>query len=179
MARTLIILLLFASVPGPLYSQQLSDYQKLEREANLLAKAREVQSIKNQTEHQMAVTEFNVGLMRHNMEILKWQHESSRYIFYLVVAFVIVGLGLSYLEFRRGSGESKSSRTKVEAGAKGFAIDSQVIGLVILFLSLGFFYLYITEIYELKPINLWATQENRPTHLERLPDPNDNDAGTN
>jgi hypothetical protein len=71
-------------------------------------------------------------------------------VFVVVMTTVVVGLWLSFLHFvegRRGGGHIKLSPSGVE-------VSSPVIGLLILIVSLGFFYLYLSQVYpitEIKP----------------------------
>ena len=104
----------------------------------------------------------------------RWHLFSTKLIFFLVVAIVIFGLFITYVQFKRdyrdwASHQSHSPTAGVSAADAGSAdapvvaaapavssiklgvgtleLSSQVIGLLVLALSLGFFYLYVKEIY--------------------------------
>lgn len=82
-----------------------------------------------------------------NRKVFQWQYISSIIIFFVVILVVLMGLFLSYLQFRR----SAESNTKLEIGSGGVKIDTAVIGLAILTLSLSFLFLYLKYVY---PITL-------------------------
>jgi hypothetical protein len=108
----------------------------------------------------------------------EWHLLSTQIIFFLVVLIVMVGVGLSWAEFRRDavrrgqavpSGGAATSDADAPAADSGkvapgpklpadnthrlklslteLQFDSKVIGLVILAMSLGFFYLYLFYVY--------------------------------
>jgi hypothetical protein len=105
-----------------------------------------------------------------------WHLFSSKLIFCLVIAIVIFGLFVTYIQFNRDyrdwapahhvispaptvpstlpEGQAvtetvTSSRpvTSLKLSAGGLELSSQVIGLIVLALSFGFFYLYVKEIH--------------------------------
>jgi hypothetical protein len=63
-----------------------------------------------------------------------------------VLVIVFFGLYLSYLQVSKGQAGGESS---FEIGKEGFKIRSSVVGLLILCASLGFFYLYLTNVYRI------------------------------
>jgi hypothetical protein len=104
----------------------------------------------------------------------RWHLFSTKLIFFLVAAIVMFGLFITYVQFKRDyhdwaphqrhSSQSASSAGGADASAVADAaaspsgssiklgpgtleLSSQVIGLIVLALSLGFFYLYVKEIY--------------------------------
>jgi hypothetical protein len=100
----------------------------------------------------------------------EWHLFSTRLIFFLVIAIVIFGLYITYLQFNRDyhdwtpahrpiilpaadktppDAEVLPSRpvSSIKVGAGGLELSSQVIGLIVLALSFGFFYLYVKEVY--------------------------------
>jgi hypothetical protein len=106
-----------------------------------------------------------------------WHLFSSKLIFYLVIAIVIFGLYVTYVQFNRDyrdwsliphhsnspvspapgalpegqavAGEVMLPRpvSSLKLSAGGLELSSQVIGLIVLALSFGFFYLYVKEIH--------------------------------
>lgn len=133
-------------------SQELSEYQQLEKRSHIDQKSSEIERISLALSYDKSLVEFRTNQMDHNITILKWQHYSGIGVFFLVIILVLSGLYLSYLQFKKE--DKATSATKIEAGAKGVSIDSPVIGLIILFMSFAFFYLYIMEVYTIKPIVL-------------------------
>ncbi|WP_135506575.1 hypothetical protein [Roseovarius aestuariivivens] len=89
----------------------------------------------------------------HRSEVFAWQLTSSRIIFWTVIGLVIAGLVFSWMQFRlgleqaRATGQPLDMNTDLSGSEKGVSISSNVVGLVILVLSMGFFYLYLVYIY--------------------------------
>jgi hypothetical protein len=74
-------------------------------------------------------------------EIGLWSHEViTDIVFLLVVVAVGCGLYFSYLQV------SVATPTQIKIG-QSIEVSSQVVGIIVLFLSLLFFYLYIVRVY--------------------------------
>ncbi len=103
----------------------------------------------------------------HRRAVFDWQLFSSKIIFYVVILLVLLGVYFSWLQFmsehRRPAkrvevevegAEDERPRggllTTFKAGSGGLEVSSPVLGIVILAVSLAFFYLYLTHVY---PIN--------------------------
>ena len=119
--------------------------------------------------------EWNAGFRQRSFE---WHLLSTKIIFGLVVAIVVFGLFLTYLQFRKdytdpayvrppaappeggdpaaGSAAPSPPRpvTTMKLGPGGLELSSQLIGLAVLAFSLGFFYLYVKEVYPMHETNL-------------------------
>jgi hypothetical protein len=105
------------------------------------------------------------------------QHWMSIGIFIIVVVMVIGGLYLSFLQFKHSvekpasspsGGDDNNAGNTVKISGSGIEISSSVIGLIVLFMSFLFFYLYIMEVYTIKkeqvsPINFQAVKEPAET----------------
>lgn len=108
-----------------------------------------------------------------------WQHRTSRWIFFIVVLVVLIGITFSAAHFynamRRENRllalqEKKQERkkqpetgkegddkqpetdtaTSIEVSSSGIKISSSLVGIIVLFFSLLFFFLYLKFVY---PIN--------------------------
>jgi hypothetical protein len=110
----------------------------------------------------------------HRRAVFDWQLFSSKVIFYIVIALVLLGVYFSWLQFmaehRRATkpppgpgpeteagqkGEEAPRRglfTTFKAGSGGLEVSSSVLGIVILVISLAFFYLYLTHVYPITEI---------------------------
>ena len=73
-----------------------------------------------------------------------WQHFSTRVIFFVVLLLVGTGIFFAWVQFQHGK---VAERHELEIGVKGLRISSPVLGLVILVISLAFFYLYLVYVY--------------------------------
>ena len=146
------------------FAEPVPTYKELEKNAHIVHKSIEIEISALSLSYDKAKVEYRMEQMKHNINLLKWQHYFSIGVFILVVVLVCTGLYLSYMQFIKDSGDyssqsqsdekNKPAGTVISADSKGFSIDSPVIGLIILFISFAFFYMYITEVYTLKPIVL-------------------------
>ena len=92
----------------------------------------------------------------HRRRVFAWQHFSTQIIFVVVLILVGAGLFFAWLQFRRdavahAAGDNKSA-SQVEIGPGGVKVSSPVLGVIILTLSLAFFYLYLIYVYPIQEI---------------------------
>lgn len=100
--------------------------------------------------------DYRVKGFDHRARVFEWQLLSSRIIFVLVILIVVVGLYFSWLQFmaglRENAGLEKMSTTVEATPAGGIKVSSPVLGVIILTLSLAFFYLYLLHVYPISEI---------------------------
>jgi hypothetical protein len=110
--------------------------------------------------YQRAATEFYTklsGEYDHRLRVFNWQLLSAKITFVLVVILVTVGIYFSWLQFHAGlKGMEKTgsmgTETTLEASPTGIKVSSPVLGVIILALSLAFFYLYLVHVYPIEEI---------------------------
>ena len=97
---------------------------------------------------------YRVDGYEHRGRVFAWQLLSSRIIFVLVIFLVLAGLYFSWMQFRAGLGGTGAEPrdTTFEASATGFKVSSPVLGVIILAISLAFFYLYLVHVYPIVEI---------------------------
>lgn len=94
----------------------------------------------------------------HRRTVFWWQHVSSRIIFAVVLGLVAVGVFFAWIQFRRdlvrpaASAGAEPVVTQLEIGQTGVRVSSPVLGVIILVISLAFFYLYLVYVYPIKEI---------------------------
>lgn len=95
----------------------------------------------------------------HRQEVFEYQLYSSRIIFIVVIFLVIVGVYFSGVQFhsslkwKRSKNDSeKDDRTEIVASLKGIKVSSPILGVIILVISLMFFYLYLIHVYPIKEV---------------------------
>ncbi|MCP4571812.1 MAG: hypothetical protein GY838_05615 [bacterium] len=98
---------------------------------------------------------INQGIadLEHRDRVFRQHRITSAVVFVLVIMIILSGLLLSFLQFRKDlnrNGDGKA--TNIRLGKEGIEISSSVLGLLILLMSLGFFYLYLTEVYPIREI---------------------------
>lgn len=103
-----------------------------------------------------AYFDYRADGFEHRRRVFEWQLWSSKVIFGLVVSLVSVGIFFSWLQFRQGlrPGPERVApgETTFEATAQGLKVTSPVLGVVILTISLAFFYLYLVYVYPIEEI---------------------------
>ena len=92
---------------------------------------------------------YNHWTLEHRKRAFEWQQTSTYGIFGVVLAMVVAGVVLAWLQFKRG--EPGGNHT-IKLSTKGIELSSPFLGLMILAMSLGFFYLYIVHVYELTEV---------------------------
>jgi len=110
--------------------------------------------------------QYRANGYEYRSRVFEWQLLSSRVIFIVVLALVSAGIYFAAVQFRVAMRAAMRPATAVESttrptqaatlattlevSAKGIVVNSSVMGLIILALSLAFFYLYLVYVY---PIN--------------------------
>jgi hypothetical protein len=92
---------------------------------------------------------------QHRQRVFHWQLLSSKIIFIVVVMLVFSGVVFAAIQFYAGlksKVQSGAEVTTFEAGSSGLKVSSPVLGIIILAISLAFFYLYLVHIYPIEEI---------------------------
>lgn len=94
---------------------------------------------------------------RHRQAVFAWQLLSSKIIFVIVVFLVGIGIYFSWAQFTAGMQENQAKQTTpaettIEATPSGIKVSSPVLGVIILVISLLFFYLYLVYVYPIEEI---------------------------
>jgi len=116
-------------------------------------------------EHETQYQTWRLAYLQH---IYFWHFCAGVAIFFLVAGIVLFGLWLSYAQFRKDilsapapvpvgrrgdtgsvhdTGEGTRPASTFKVGLRGIEVNSSIIGLLILVLSLAFLYLYLTNVY--------------------------------
>jgi hypothetical protein len=105
-----------------------------------------------------AYYEYRTSGFEHRKRVFAWQLFSSKVIFIVVIMLVAAGLYFSWLQFRSdlsrraAAGQGEEASTTLEAGSGGIKVSSPVLGVIILVISLLFFYLYLVYVYPIEEI---------------------------
>lgn len=125
-----------------------------------------------------AYYDYRIRGLQHRSNTYSWQLVSSKIIFVVVILLVFVGLYFSWLQFRLslqprptavsamtagtkpeeapGTALTQSAVvmavTEISAGRDGIKVSSPVLGVIILVVSLLFFYLYLVYIYPISEL---------------------------
>lgn len=97
--------------------------------------------------------EYHMRGLEHRSRVFWWQHYSGRVLFLVVNALVFIGLAFAWVQFRRDMtadpAVSPPGAHEISVQSTGVTIRSSVLGVIILGLSLAFFYLYLVYVYPL------------------------------
>ena len=130
--------------------------------------------------------------LNHRKNTFNWQLFSTKLIFLTVIVIVFCGLVFSGIQFyqtiKQTNALSKlansenlqnleklthTEKTEIELSlTNGIKITSSIIGLIILTISIVFFYLYILHVYPINQINIDNSIFNK-TEMENTMPPND------
>ena len=96
--------------------------------------------------------------LAYRLKVFRWQALSSIIIFYTVLFLVFAGILFSGIQFYKsmrfsangGDGKASPPLTEFEASSSGIKVSSPVLGVVILVISLAFFYLYLVYVYPIQ-----------------------------
>ena len=133
------ILFITLLLPCVSFSQTDIDFERLSEEA------------KDEEASAIAIEdEYRKWLITHQKRVFGWNHVSSVIIFFFVMAIITMGLYFSYIQFRESihTAQNKDlSPSTMKIGQSGVEISSSIVGLLILIVSLAFFYLYLENVY--------------------------------
>jgi hypothetical protein len=90
--------------------------------------------------------------------VFAWQLLSTKVIFFVVLLLVLAGIVFAAIQFhsglrRRGEGEVPSPQeTELSLSLREVNVRSPVLGVIILTISLAFFYLYLVHVYPIRNV---------------------------
>ena len=94
---------------------------------------------------------YRIHGFEHRQKVFEWQHVSTKIIFIVVIVLVLAGIYFAAVQFHHGikhrkPGDSEEV-TEFVASYKSVKVKSPVLGVIILVISLVFFYLYLVYVY--------------------------------
>ena len=102
--------------------------------------------------------DYHVSGLQHRKKVFKWQLFSSKIIFAVVLILVFAGIYFAAIQFHIGVKQAKENsrdfndHTEITASMKGIKVSSPVLGVIILVISLAFFYLYLVYVFPIEDI---------------------------
>jgi hypothetical protein len=102
-----------------------------------------------------SVSSYYLWALQNRRAIISRQQSTGNIIFILVVVLVLSGLTFSAIQFyialksvkKRSTVES--TNTSIKASLSGIEVSSSVLGVIVLTISIAFFYLYLSRVYPL------------------------------
>jgi len=103
-----------------------------------------------------AYYQYRTSGLEHRSRVFEWQLFSSKVIFATVLMLVGAGMAFAAIQFRIGlkrpPGGETHDVTEVNLSATSVKVSSPVLGVIILVISLAFFYLYLVYVYPISEI---------------------------
>lgn len=107
-----------------------------------------------------ALRDYHLYGLKHRQETLQWNLNSGIIIFWCVILLVFSGIAFAGIQFYKSMHKPKgiaidpnlSLNTVIEANFQSIKINSPVLGVIILLISLMFFYLYLVYVYPITEI---------------------------
>jgi predicted membrane protein len=101
--------------------------------------------------------EYRIHGFTHRQRIFEWQYASSKIIFIIVLVLVLAGIYFAAVQFHTGLKYAKKKALPEEATEfvfswKSIQVKSPVLGVIILVISLVFFYLYLVYVYPIENV---------------------------
>jgi hypothetical protein len=104
--------------------------------------------------------DYRISGLQHRQRVFGWQLFSSKVIFVVVLVLVFTGIYFAAVQFHTGLGKRAGAEgtsgsnevTEFAATVKGIKVKSPVLGVIILVISLAFFYLYLRYVYPIENI---------------------------
>lgn len=95
----------------------------------------------------------------HRLGVFEWQSLSTKVIFFVVLLLVLAGIYFAAIQFhaglrrRRDQPEPASAEeTELSLSLREVKVRSPVLGVIILTISLAFFYLYLVHVYPIRNV---------------------------
>lgn len=100
--------------------------------------------------------EYRSSGLENRKHVFEWQLFSSKIIFMTVLTLVAAGIVFAALQFwvglKRKEADARDAASEIEWSAQGMKVSSPVLGVIILVISLAFFYLYLVYVYPISEI---------------------------
>lgn len=136
--------------------QKVKDLQAINNALN--ARLDQVGSISGNAEYRSAWIDYYKKLMERNIRMYTWQNEATQTIHKTTIVLVISALVISVAQIvfgmvfhRRKQGSSEQEKETLELSATRIKIATTVSGMILLLITFAFFYVYVQEVYAIKP----------------------------
>jgi hypothetical protein len=100
--------------------------------------------------------EFLPALAQNTVAALAWQLAVNKWLLILVIFLTLCGVALAGVQLYWSRSILDKVKNVGEVGSAGIKVTSPFVGLLILVVSFGFFYLYVKEVYKLDFVHLDA-----------------------
>jgi hypothetical protein len=87
----------------------------------------------------------------HRLGVFDWQSLSTKVIFVVVLLLVLAGIYFAAIQFHAGD-PAHPEETELSLSLSEVKVRSPVLGVIILTISLAFFYLYLVHVYPIRNV---------------------------
>jgi hypothetical protein len=99
---------------------------------------------------------YRASGLEHRRRVFQWQLLSSKIIFVTVLMLVASGILFAAIQFRAGlkrkDADARDAATEIDLSTSSLKVSSPVLGVIILVISLAFFYLYLVYVYPISEL---------------------------
>ncbi|MCU0430004.1 MAG: hypothetical protein MUF42_08525 [Cytophagaceae bacterium] len=127
----------------------------------------------SQYEFEAARYQYYKDSLQSTRKVFDWQYISSIILFFTVIVIVFTGILFAAIQFRKSmksSTEAAKESNEVELSLKGVKVNSSVLGVVILVISLAFFYLYLIYVYPISEVKPTTVKEESSKEAVAVPE---------
>ena len=101
-----------------------------------------------------------------NVMQFQWQRTASERLLWLVVVVVLAGVVFSgYQLWRASKTNDLPADSTIEIAAQKIKITSSVVGVIVLAISIIFFYFFLIEVYRVKVIDMESSEVKPPSSI--------------
>lgn len=101
-----------------------------------------------------AYYDYRANGYAHRQRVFDWQDVSTKIIFVVVIVLVLAGVYFAAVQFHAGLRAHREAPDagEVELSFRGIKVRSPVLGVIVLTISLAFFYLYLIYVYPIENV---------------------------
>jgi hypothetical protein len=138
------------------YSTGLIKYNHTKFETSIAAEQDLKRCNQAQADYGVSYYGYYAESFNYTKSLFEWQLRSTKVIFFVVISLVLCGLAFSGIQFYTSM---KLIQHQVALGTfkfspQGVEVTSTVMGLIILVISIVFFFLYLTVVYPINDVKL-------------------------
>jgi len=97
-----------------------------------------------------AYIDYQIWALKHSEKLFFWQHLVSQVISFLAFTMVAIGFyyaGVQFKTAQQHASDAQLQHTEIKATLEGFSVKTSALGVVILAMSMAFFFLYLKYVF--------------------------------
>jgi hypothetical protein len=109
------------------------------------------------TEWDVEYISYQIWALKHTRSIFFWQHVTTQVIAMVVLAMVLAGFYFASVQFQIAKAHSSDAKQEttheMKLSLEGLSVKTSALGVVILVVSMAFFFLYLRYVYPIQPLS--------------------------